>query len=306
MIGRITTLMTAQNTLNDVSQAYNRLIDTQNEMSSGKKINQPSDDPYGMSQIISDQGQNGALTAYANNVSDGQGWTTAGLSAMNNITNIVQRARELVVSAANGSNNPSDLQNDASEIKQLIDAVKQEANTQYNGQYIFAGTSNAAPYQTSTGDAYQGNTGPAAQITRQVGPGTNVQVNVDLSSVLGSGSAGAGGPDGKLIDTLNSIYSDMQAGNTSALGGADLKNVDTNFNALTGLQASLGATANRLQLASSRIQSLQTANSQALSSVQDADMAQVAIDYSTQQAAYTAALKAGANIVQESLLNFLN
>ena len=306
MIGRITTLMTAHNTLDNLSVAYNRLTQTQNEMSTGKKINQPSDDPFGMSQIISDQGQLGSLTTYSNNVSDGQAWTEAGQSALGNISSIVQRVRELVVSASNGTHNPTDLRNDAAEIKQLIAGVKQEANTQYNGQYIFAGTANVAPYQSATGDLYQGNSGPAGQIMRQIGPGTSVQVNADLSSVLGSGSAGAGGADGKLLDTLNTVYNDMMSGNSSALGGNDLTAMDTNFNALTSMESSLGATTNRLQLAASRIQSLQTADTQALSNVRDADMAQVAIDYSTQQAAYTAALKAGANIVQESLLNFLN
>ena len=306
MIGRVTTLMTAHNTLADVNQAYNRLIQTQSEMSSGKKIQQPSDDPYGMSLVMSEQGQLGMLTAYSNNVTDGQSYTEASQGAMTNIANIVQRVRELVVGAANGSNTASDLSGTAAEVKQLIDAVKQEANTQYNGQYIFSGTANVQPYQTATGDLYQGNSGSAAAVTRQIGPGTSLQVNVDLSSVLGSGSAGTGGSDGKLLDTLNSIYADLSSGNTSALGGTDLMSIDTNFSNLTQMQASQGAVTNRLALASSRIASLQTAATQVLSNTQDADMAQVAIDYSTQQAAYTAALKAGASIVQESLLNFLN
>jgi flagellar hook-associated protein 3 FlgL len=305
VIGRITTLMSAQNTLADVNQAYNRLTQTQSEMSSGKKIQQPSDDPYGMSLVMSEQGQLGMLGAYSNNVSDGQAYTEAGQSALTNVANIVQRVRELVVGAANGSNTASDLQGVSAEVTQLIAQVKQEANTQYNGQYIFAGTANVAPYQTST-DLYQGNTGAAAAVTRQIGPGTSVQVNVDLSSVLGSGSAGAGGADGKLLDTLNTIVSHLNSGNTTALGGADLTAIDSNFSNLTQMQAGLGAVTNRLQLASSRISSLQTAATQVLSNTQDADMAQVAIDYSTQQAAYTAALKAGASIVQESLLNFLN
>ena len=55
-----------------------------------------------------------------------------------------------------------------------------------------------------------------------------------------------------------------------------------------------------------RIQQLQNSDTAALSNVQDADMATVAINFSTEQAAYSAALKAGANIVQSSLLDFLN
>ena len=305
MIGRITTLMTAQSTVNDLALSFDRLSQTQQEMSSGKKISQPSDDPYGMSVVLNEQSQLGMLDAYTNNVSDGSAWTQAGQSAMTNITNVVQRVRELVVGDANGTNSQGSLAGSAAEVKQLIAAVKQEANTQYNGQYIFAGTTNAAPYQPSTGDLYQGNSGPAGAVTRLIGPNTTVQVNVDLSSVLGNGAAGSGGSDGKLLDTLNTIYSDMTSGNTNGLGNADLKALDSNFSALTQMQASLGATSNRLDLASSRIQSMQLSDTQVLSNAQDADMAKVAIDYSTQQAAYSAALRAGASIVQSSLMDFL-
>ena len=70
--------------------------------------------------------------------------------------------------------------------------------------------------------------------------------------------------------------------------------------------ADLGATTNRLTMAASRIQSLQASDTQSLSDVQDADMAQTEVDFSTQQAALTAALQAGAHIVQQTLMDFLS
>ncbi len=304
-IGRITTLMTAQNTLSDLSLAYDRLTNTQNELASGKKIQNPSDDPYGMSVIMQTQGDLGALTAYNNNVTDGQAYATASQTAMTNVANIVQRVRELTVSAANGTNTTSDLQDDAAEVGQLIDAIKQEANTSYDGQYVFSGTSTSPPYQQGVNDAFSGNGGSAGAVNRLIGPNTQVQVNVDLSSVLGSGFSQSAQGDGKLLATLRTIYNDMQSGNTQGLSNADLTNLDSNFDNLTQMQASLGATSDRLQLAASRISDLQIADTQVLSNTQDADMAQTEINYSTQQAAYEAALKAGANIVQESLMNFL-
>jgi flagellar hook-associated protein 3 FlgL len=305
VIGRITTLMTAQSTLNDLELSFDRLTQTQSVLSSGKKIQQPSDDPYGMSLVLNMQDQLGLINAYTRNINDGTAWTQASQTAMTNVANIVQRVRELVVASSNGTNTAANLAGDAAEVQQLIDAVKQEANTSYDGQYIFSGTSNVQPYQTATGDVYQGNSGAAAAITRLIGPNNTVQVNVDLSQVLGSGQSGPGGPDGKLLDTLQTIYQDMSSGNLTALSQTDLGNLDTNFNSLTQMQAMLGATTDRLQLASSRMQDLQLADTQVLSNTQDADMAQTEIDYSTQQAAYTAALRAGANIVQSSLMDFL-
>jgi flagellar hook-associated protein 3 FlgL len=301
MFGRITTQMTASMTLNDLQQSLNRLDTTQQQLSSGKKINQPSDDPYGTSQALSLNGQLSSLNDYTNNITDGTAWTQQATTSLGDIDSMVQRVRELVVQASNGTYTQSDLNASAAEVNQLIDAIKQEANASYNGQYIFSGTSTGtAPYQTGSTDTYQGGTG---NVNRLIGPNTTLSVNTNISSLLGNGQASG---DGGLLDTLRTIASDMQSGNTGAIGGADLKNLDSNFGTLTQMEANVGAVSNRLTLASTRIQQLQNSDTAALSNVQDADMATVAINFSTEQAAYSAALKAGANIVQSSLLDFLN
>lgn len=300
MIGRITTQMTSEMTLADLTQARDRLETTQQELSSGKRINQPSDDPYGSSVAIQLNGELAQLTSYSRNVDDGSSWNQATQTALTNIDSMVQRVRELVVQAGSGSNSQSNLNATAAEVNQLIGAIKQEANAQYNGQYIFSGTATTTPpYQSGANDAYGGNSGA---INRLIAPGTTVQVNADISQVLGSGQAAA---DNKLLNVLRNISQDMTSGNRSALAGTDLQALDSNFNALTQMQAGLGATADRLQLASSRIQDLQSSDTRALSNTQDADMAKTAIDFSTEQAAYNAALRASANIVQSSLLDFL-
>ena len=301
MFGRITTQMTASMTLNDLQQSLNRLDTTQQQLSSGKKINQPSDDPYGTSQAMSLNGQLSSLNDYTNNITDGTAWTQQATTSLGDIDSMVQRVRELVVQASNGTYTQSDLNASAAEVNQLIDAIKQEANASYNGQYIFSGTSTGtAPYQTGSTDTYQGGTG---NVDRLIGPNTTLSVNTNISSLLGNGQASG---DGGLLDTLRTIASDMQSGNTGAIGGADLQNLDSNFGTLTQMEANVGAISNRLTLASTRIQQLQNSDTAALSNVQDADMATVAINFSTEQAAYSAALKAGANIVQSSLLDFLN
>ena len=301
MFGRITTQMTASMTLNDLQQSLNRLDTTQQQLSSGKKINQPSDDPYGTSQAMNLNGQLSSLNDYTNNITDGTAWTQQATTSLSDIDNMVQRVRALVVQASNGTYTQSDLNASAAEVNQLIDAIKQEANASYNGQYIFSGSSTGtAPYQTGSTDTYQGGTG---NVNRLIGPNTTISVNTNISQLLGNGQASG---DGGLLDTLRTIASDMQSGNTGAIGGSDLKNLDANFGTLTQMEANVGAISNRLTLASTRVQQLQNSDTAALSNVQDADMATTAINFSTEQAAYSAALRAGANIVQSSLLDFLN
>jgi flagellar hook-associated protein 3 FlgL len=305
MIGRITTQMTAQNLLANINQSMDRIATTQQELSTGKKINQPSDNPYGTSLSLQLNNQLAGLNDYANNVSDGTGWAQAGNAALSDITNAVQRIRELVVGASNGTLTQADMSADAAEVGQLVDQIKQDANTQYNGQYIFSGAATSTqPYQPGSNDAYAGDTG---QVSRMIGPNTSVAVNANLSGVLGTGQTVAGQPagDGRLLNTLRNVVDAMQSGNSGALSGT-LSQLDTNLNSLTGLTAGVGATTDRLQMASSRIQSLQAADTEVLSNTQDADMAQTEVDFSTEQAALTAALQAGAHIVQQSLMDFLS
>jgi flagellar hook-associated protein 3 FlgL len=304
MSNRITTGMVIGSTLADINAAQAGLTRSQRELSSGKSILEPSDNPYGASQAITLQSSLDGLTAYERSAQDGTSWLNISSSAMSGIDNQVQRVRELVLQAANGVNNPSDLSNIATEVQQLTEGVKQDANTQYAGQYVFAGTlTTTSPYEQGENDVYKGNAGTVA---RALGPGTAVNVSVELSGVLGNGKASG---DGKLLDTLRTIVQHLQEGTPAAvqtLATTDLKNLDTNLGALTNLQANAGAVTDQLNLAVSRIQGLQSTATRQLSNVQDADMAKVAIAFSNEQAAYGAALRAGASIVQQSLLDFLH
>jgi flagellar hook-associated protein 3 FlgL len=296
---RITSQMTANMVLGDLNNTLNNLQNTTQELSTGYRINKPSDDPYGASQVLQLNGQLSGLDSFNSNVTDGNVWAQTTQGSLTNIDQIVQRVRELTVEAANGSNGPTAIGNMAAEVNQMIDAVKQQANTQYDGQYIFAGTATTTqPYAVGGSDVFQGNAGT---INRQIAPGSTLQVNADLSQLLGSGPTAS---DGKLLDVMRSVVTDMQNANVSALG-TDLTNLDTNITTLSTIQATVGSTSTRLNMASSRISDMQDTLTQQLSSVRDVDMAKAAIQYSTEQAAYNAALQAGAKIVQNSLVNFL-
>ena len=301
---RITTQMTTTGVLANINNVQQQLANTQQQLSTGLSINQPSDNPYGASLAIQLKNDLAGLGNYQSSVTDGTAWASAADTSLTNVMSMLQRAQELTVQASNGDESSTDLSSTADEIDQLAAAMKQEANTQYNGQYIFSGTAtNTQPYTTSTGDTFQGNTGA---VTRTIGPGANLQVNVDVSGLLGSGTGAA---DGKLLDTLRTIASDMRSGNSAGvadLSGNQLGNLQNSLNSLEQLQANVGAVQNRLSLAGTRIQGLQNSDTAALSNDEDVNMAQAVTTFSNEQAAFTAALRAGANIVQSSLMDFLN
>jgi flagellar hook-associated protein 3 FlgL len=289
--------MMSTSVLNDLENAANQLNLTQQRISSGKQIQQPSDDPFGTSMALQYSGDLAQNQQYQSNVSDAQGWQNTVDTALGNVNDIVLRARDLVVQGASDTSGPSARSDIASEIDQLIDSLKTEANTQYSGRYVFSGTQTLTqPYQVgSSNDAYAGNTGT---ITREIGQGVQVAVNVPGSTIFGDGTTG-------LIATLRQISTDLRANNGTALQNGDLTALDSAETTVTAQQATVGALSNRLDTATSRLQQLQQATTQQLSNVQDADMAQTMIDFSTQQALYQAALKSGAQIIQPSLMDFL-
>lgn len=294
---RITQNMMSGTVLTDLEKAANALNVTQEQISSGKQIQEPSDDPFGTSQALQYSGDLAQNTQYQSNVSDAQGWQSTVDTALSNVNDIVLRARDLVVQGASDTSSASSRSDIASEIDQLIDSLKTEANTQYSGRYVFSGTQTLTqPYQVgSTNDAYAGNT---SSITREIGQGVQVVVNTPGSTIFGDGTTG-------LIATLRQISSDLRSNNGSALQNGDLSALDAAQTTITSQQATVGALSNRLDTATSRLQQLQQATTQQLSNVQDADMAQTMINFSTQQAVYEAALKAGAQIIQPSLMDFL-
>ncbi len=304
MSERITTAMITGPMLTDINASLSAMQRSESELASGKTIQEPSDNPYGASRAIELQSTIDGLTSYGASAKDGMAWTQTASSALANVNELGQRVRELVVQASNGVNNSVDREAIAEEVDQITATIKNDANTQYAGQYIFSGTATAtAPYAQGAEDEYKGN---AEAITRAIAPGASVQVNTNISSVLGNGQ---GSGDGELLDTLRTIAQHLRGGTPAeleALGTTDLKNLSSNLDALNSMQAGVGAVTDQLQVASTRVQDLQDTATEALSNTEDANIAQVSIDYSNEQAAYTAALHAGASIVQMSLLEFLH
>jgi flagellar hook-associated protein 3 FlgL len=293
---RITQGMMNQTLLYDLQNVTSQLSKSEQELSSGYKLNQPSDDPYAASQALKLRADLASNQQYQGNVSDANAWQNVADTALGNIGDSVQRARDLIIQGANGTNSASDRTAMVTELNQLIDSIKTDANTQYAGRYIFSGTATKTqPYQQGSVDTYSGNT---ASITREIGAGVQVSINQPGSSIIGDSSSG-------LLSTLRTIVNDLNSGNTNALSTTDLTAIDSANDSLLNARAQVGAMSDRLTTATNRLTQNEQSTTQLLSSVQDADMTQVMISFSTQQAAYQAALHAGAQIIQPSLMNFL-
>ncbi len=325
MTQRITAQMVGNSTVAAIEKDLNQLDQTQEQLSTGYQINQPSDNPYGAALAISLNGQVSAYSAYQSNVSQGIAWVESASTSLQSIQQTVQTIRSLVVEGANGTMSSTDLQASAQEVLQYISQIKQSADAQYNGSYIFSGDAvTTQPWSTTataadppSEDLFNGNQN---SISYAIGPSTQSPVNANLYSVLGNGNTGGtagsssfgGGAvqadgSGGLLATLRTIYNDMTGtnGGTQTDLGNQLTNLDTNISSLESVQATVGSTQDSLQMASSRLTALSTSAQIDVGNVQDTDMAAASVRFSTEQAGYQAALQSSANIIQTSLLNFL-
>jgi flagellar hook-associated protein 3 FlgL len=302
---RLSNSMLARNTLADLNSVANRLYDTQRKMSSGKQITRPSDDPFGTTRALSGRRDLEDIQQLQRNVDDALSWQGVTEVALGKITDVTQRARELLIQGASDSNGPGERDAIAKEIDQLIETVKTEANASYAGRYVFAGTAtNTRPFTPGGADAYAGDPG---DVFRTIGPGVSIAVNAKGKDFLG-GDPLVAQPDGLLLTTLRDVAQHLRGGtpaDANALRGTDVQALDRNLDNLVAIRATVGATTNRLETAVSRLRELEEASTNDLSKVEDADMAKTLTDFSVQQAVYQSALKTGANIVQNSLLDFL-
>jgi flagellar hook-associated protein 3 FlgL len=295
---RITTGMLQRSMLSDLNRSTERLSRTQSKLSSGKEITRPSDDPAAASKALTLRESIKGTQQHQRNVGDGTAWANATEAALSSMTDVVQRARELVITGASEGSDSQARAAIAKEIDQLASSLKEQANTQYAGRFLFSGTATStAPY--GSGDTYAGDTG---SIAREIGTGVSVSINTTADGILGSGQAAG---DNKLLDTLLDIRDHLISGDTTSLQGTDIKRLDSGLNNLMTARAANGALTNRLESAATRLDAIEELSTKGLSDVEDVDMAKAMVDYSTQAAAYQAALKAGANIVQSSLMDFL-
>lgn len=290
---RITTTTIASQALQGIQASQARLAKIQSQLSSGKALQKPSDDPAGVSSALSLRSELARLSQYDRNTSDGQAWLGTIDSTLQTMIGSTNRVRDIVVQGSStGAMSASDRQALATEVAGLRQSLIGDANTTYLGRPVFGGTTSGAVAYDATG-AYVGDT---QVVTRRVGDGQTVRVDL-----TGPEAFSAGGTD--LFALLGKIQTDL-TGTTTALA-ADLAALDSVLGSMrTGL-ADVGARSARLDGLAATGQLRNVDVTAALSSVEDVDTARAILDLNVQQAAYTASLQATAKVIQPSLLDYL-
>lgn len=286
----------------NIAADQTRLATLEQELSSGRAITNPAQDPAGTTQAMS---LSAALTRtgqYVTNAQDGLGWVATANSALNQSVGVLQQIRALVLSAGDATRRtPQDLAALAGQVDGARVELANVANTSYQGQSVFAGTS-GSPIAFAADGTYLGNSLPA---TRTVAKGVQVQVGLLGTQVFGTGSSGLLGTAPGAVGVLAQIVNDLNSGNVNQVLGADLGALDAATATVETGAAQIGATYQQLTTMSQQAQQAASTLQRQLSSVQDVNVAATITALQTQQQDFQTALWATAQTVQPSLLSFL-
>jgi flagellar hook-associated protein 3 FlgL len=297
---RITQRTVSNTMMQGLQGNLGRLQKLQEQLSSGRQVNRPSDSPVKTVEAMQFRSGIRRTEQHVRNADDGLAMMGTADAALTDSLKMTGRARELVLQGLNDANNVEGRKALATEIRSLRDGLVAVANTRYLDRPVFGGNTIAlTAYDRVTG-TYQGDQG---LVERTIAPGTQVTVNVTGTEVFG-----ADGDPAQLFRVLDDLAKALgdedPAARHAALDGG-LVNLDQAVDRIVNTLGEIGARYNRVETMRSASEGQLIKMSQSLSEVENIDLPRTIVDLQMQEVAYKAALGATARVVQPSLLDFL-
>ncbi len=300
-ITRITTGLLADRSLRDINAQLSRISVLQEQLATGLRVNRPSDDPIDARRAINVRVLLQKNEQFQANIDDITPQIDESGTTLLQVVDVLQRALELTIQAANGTNAQPQLDAVALEIDELLESVFAASNQRTNGRSIFAGT------QTLE-DAFSA-TRVGGEITAVTYEGNDVITSVDISERIQIGvnipGSDAFQDTADLFQTLIGIRDDLRAGNQANLGAVRLDQLRGGIDQVLFNVARVGAVQNRLEAVSSNLQDANIQLRDLLSDKIDADFAETVLGLNVAQNAYEAALNAAGRVLQPSLIDFI-
>ncbi|MEC5422859.1 flagellar hook-associated protein FlgL [Virgibacillus sp. C22-A2] len=287
---RVTQGMLSNNMLRNLTNSNSKMAMVMDQLNTGKKINRPSDDPVVAMKGMNYRSQVIEIEQYKRNTGEVHNWMDNSDASLDKATQTMQKLRELAVQASNDTYGEEERKNIMKEVEQLKEHLKDIANTNVNGKYIFNGTNTSNPPIDEDGIININ----SDSVVIEVSNGTKLQANVDASTVFNSDLFD------KIDDFIEHLGQDNQEGIQGSIG-----DFDENINGIVNARADLGARMNRLDLVVNRLGEQEVIATKMMSDNEDIDYAKAITELITQESLHRAALSAGSRIIQPSLIDFL-
>lgn len=329
---RITNSMMSKSFLRDVSRNQNNLKKINDQLTSGKEFRKPSDNPFKVARSMQLHGDINTNTQYNQNIKDTINFLDTTDTALDQVNNVFQRVRELMVSSGNAAYGSDEKKAIKDEINEKINEVSQILNTSFDGKYIFGGTkgsskpvgvmedpdtgNNIIHLSGKNGERLELNSDKeevqnqinmiGGSLNTEISQGVKVEYNVSATDVLMFKDSD--GKDVNVMDLFKDIANNLGSASAEDSGkvtNENLKAMDTVMSNLLKVRAEVGAKQNRMEAAQGQNEAENFNMKNILSQTEDIDFAEKTIEASVMQSVYMASLQTSARILQPSLMDYL-
>jgi flagellar hook-associated protein 3 FlgL len=264
------------------------------QVSTGLRVNTPSDDPAAAAANVGVQSELANIDQYTSNITSVSAQLSVGNSTLSSAVTLLNQAITYGTQGGNSSMTQANKNTLATEIQSIQSELVSLANTTYQGQYLFAGTSNVQPFQTNADGTvtYQGN---SATSSAEVAPGTEVQTSLPGSQVFGNGA-------NSVFSALNQVVTTLQSGGDLTTA---MTNLNTAYQGLTSQQVFYGNSVSNLQSTQSFLSTDKVELSTQQNNLISVNMDEAVTNLEQAETTRQAALSAAGKIGQNSLLDYL-
>ena len=296
----VSTLALAQTLTGQLSSQETSIAQLQQQLATGKSLNQPSDNPAAVTQVLALSGQASQLTSWQTNADTASSWLGTANQTANSALESMQSAQSLLLQSLNqGAQDPTTYEALGDQLQGVISNLLSLSNTQYEGRPIFAGTS-ASPQAYDTSGNYLGNGDvPTVVIGPGSGAGQTVGLSVPGTTIFGVGAA-------NVFATLTAAVTALSSGApTSASLSAALTALNANISTAQQASAVLGDSSQEVASASSSLTTQIASVQSDQADLEDVNIATVTTQLDSEMTNYQAALWAASQAIPETLVKFV-
>jgi flagellar hook-associated protein 3 FlgL len=290
---RVAQLEISRSLLSNLGSLNEDLSKYSSQLSSGKLLNHLSDSPSSSAQLVSLTKLEAEIDQYDSNTNTGNLYLGVTQSALNEVNNLVTTIYTKGSQAASSGISDDTRAALAYEARALRDQILAVANTAVRGRFIFSGSLVTDPPFVLEGNTitYQGD---SSVNTLSVDTGTNVQMNYSGDAVFNS-----------IFASINSLLTAMDANDTAGIQTA-LNQISPALADMLSIRARVGSNLSTLENVQARLESRKTSLTEQRSAIEDADMAEAAVQLKQTQTALDAAMSTASSVLtQRNLFDIL-
>jgi flagellar hook-associated protein 3 FlgL len=281
---------------------------TQEQVSSGRTVNQPSDDPAQLGDILQLESDLGKVNQVSQNLGQVTGQVNTAESALESATTLLDQVNTLGEQGANSTMTATQLTGLSQQVEQALSQLVSLSNTQYDGQYVFSGSDTTQPsYQldlSSPTGVDQLITSPSTYLIQDA-TGTTFAASQTAQQIFGDQNPDGSPASDNIFAAVNSLRlalaNNDQAGITSALGSLQLAQ-----NHLSESLQFYGGVQDQLTNATSVAQMFQLQYQTSLTQETSTNMATAATTLTQEQTTMQASLQAEASIPKTTLFDMMS